>query len=115
MPAEQIADRLPRRAVTAGALVLNIAIALLLVVVTLAGARSLWPFLVIAAIAGTASVVGNPAMRALTPELVPHELLPGALALRGVAGQGGVITGPALGRVIFATQPRAGYPTDAAL
>ena len=43
LPAGQIADRLPRRAVTAGAFALNIAIALLLVFVTLAGARSLWP------------------------------------------------------------------------
>jgi MFS family permease len=115
LPAGQIADRLPRRAVTAGALVLNIAIALLLVVVTLAGARSLWPFLAIAAVAGTASVVGNPAMRALTPELVPHELLPGALALRGVAGQTGLITGPALGGIIFAIKPVAVYATAAGL
>ena len=115
LPAGQIADRLPRRAVTAAALVLNIAIALLLVVVTLTGARSLWPFLAIAAVAGTASVVGNPAMRALTPELVPHELLPGALALRGVAGQVGLISGPALGGIIFAIKPVAVYATAAAL
>jgi MFS family permease len=115
LPAGQIADRLPRRAVTAGALVLNIAIALLLVVVTLMGARSLWPFLAIAAVAGTASVVGNPAMRALTPELVPHELLPGALALRGVAGQVGLISGPALGGIIFAIKPVAVYATAAGL
>jgi MFS family permease len=115
LPAGQIADRLPRRAVTAGALVLNIAIALLLVVVTLAGAKSLWPFLAIAAIAGTASVVGNPAMRALTPELVPHELLPGALALRGVAGQVGLITVPALGGIIFAIEPVAVYASAAGL
>jgi MFS family permease len=115
LPAGQIADRLPRRAVTAGALVLNIAIALLLVAVTLTGARSLWPFLAIAAVAGTASVVGNPAMRALTPELVPHELLPGALALRGVAGQVGLISGPALGGIIFAIEPVAVYATAAGL
>jgi MFS family permease len=115
LPAGQIADRLPRRAVTAAALVLNIAIALLLVMVTLAGARSLWPFLAIAAVAGTASVVGNPAMRALTPELVPHELLPGALALRGVAGQVGLISGPALGGIIFAIEPVAVYATAAGL
>jgi MFS family permease len=115
LPAGQIADRLPRRAVTAAALVLNIAIALLLVVVTLTGARSLWPFLAIAAVAGTASVVGNPAMRALTPELVPHELLPGALALRGVAGQVGLISGPALGGIIFAIKPVAVYATAAGL
>ena len=115
LPAGQIADRLPRRAVTAGALVLNVAVALLLVAVTLAGARSLWPFLAIAAVAGTASVVGNPAMRALTPELVPHELLPGALALRGVAGQIGLITGPALGGVIFTIEPVAVYAAAAGL
>jgi MFS family permease len=115
LPAGQIADRLPRRAVTAGAFTLNIAIALLLVFVTLAGARSLWPFLAIAAVAGIANVVGNPAMRALTPELVPHELLPGALALRGVAGQIGVIAGPALGGIIFAVEPVAVYATSAGL
>jgi len=115
LPAGQIADRLPRRAVTAAAFTLNIAIALLLVFVTLAGARSLWPFLAIAAVAGVANVVGNPAMRALTPELVPHELLPGALALRGVAGQIGLITGPALGGIIFAVEPVAVYATAAGL
>jgi len=115
LPAGQIADRLPRRAVTASAFTLNIAIAVLLVFVTLAGARSLWPFLAIAAVAGIANVVGNPAMRALTPELVPHELLPGALALRGVAGQIGVIAGPALGGIIFAVEPVAVYATAAGL
>ena len=115
LPAGQIADRLPRRAVTAGAFTLNIAIAILLVFVTLAGARSLWPFLAIAAVAGIANVVGNPALRALTPEIVPHELLPGALALRGVAGQIGVIAGPALGGIIFSVEPVAVYATAAGL
>jgi MFS family permease len=115
LPAGQIADRLPRRAVTAGAFALNVAIAVLLLFVTLAGARTLWPFLAIAAVAGVANVVGNPALRALTPEIVPHELLPGALALRGVAGQIGVIAGPALGGIIFAVEPVAVYATAAGL
>jgi MFS family permease len=115
LPAGQIADRLPRRAVTAAAFALNIAVAILLVFVTLAGARSLWPFLAIAAIAGVATVVGTPALRALTPELVPRELLPGAVALRSVAGQIGVIVGPALGGVIFAVEPVAVYATAAGL
>jgi len=79
LPAGQLADRLPRRLVSASALVLNVGIALLLVAVTLAGARTLWPFLAIAAITGVAAVVGNPAARALTPELVPGELITGAL------------------------------------
>jgi MFS family permease len=115
LPAGQVADRLPRRAVTAGAFGLNVTIAILLVFVTLAGAHKLWPFLVIAAIAGLANLVGNPALRALTPEIVPYELLPGALALRGVAGQIGVIAGPALGGIIFAVEPVAVYATAGGL
>jgi MFS family permease len=115
LPAGQIADRLPRRAVTAGAFALNVGIAILLLFVTLAGATRLWPFLAIAAVSGMANVIGNPAARALTPELVPHELLPGALALRSVAGQIGVIAGPALGGIIFAVDPVAVYATAAAL
>jgi MFS family permease len=115
LPAGQIADRLPRRAVTAAAFTLNIAIAVLLLVVTIGGATKLWPFLAIAAVSGMANVIGNPAARALTPELVPHELLPGALALRGVAGQIGVIAGPALGGVVFAVEPVAVYGTAAVL
>jgi MFS family permease len=115
LPAGQIADRLPRRAVTAAAYTLNIAIAVLLLLVTIAGATKLWPFLAIAAVSGVANVIGNPAARALTPELVPHELLPGALALRSVAGQIGVIAGPALGGIIFAVEPVAVYATAAGL
>ena len=115
LPAGQLADRLPRRLVAAAALVLDVVIALLLVLITLAGARSLWPFLAIAAVTGIAQVVGNPAARALTPELVPAELLQGAVALRSVAGQIGIIAGPALGGVIFAIEPVAVYATAAGL
>jgi MFS family permease len=115
LPAGQLADRLPRRLVAAAALVLDIVIALLLVLITLAGARSLWPFLAIAAVTGIAQVVGNPAARALTPELVPAELLQGAVALRSVAGQIGIIAGPALGGVIFSIEPVAVYATAAGL
>ena len=115
LPAGQIADRLPRRAVTAVSYVVAIGIAVALVFVTLAGARVLWPYLVLAAVTGVANVVGNPAARAMTPELVPAELIPGALALRGVAGQIGVIAGPALGGVVFAVEPVAVYIASAAL
>ncbi|HVA31134.1 MAG TPA: MFS transporter [Gaiellaceae bacterium] len=115
LPAGHLADRFPRRLVSAAALTLNVVIALLLVFVTLAGARTLWPFLAIAAIAGVAGVVGNPAARALTPELVPGELLAIALAYRSIAGQIGVIAGPALGGIVFAIEPVAVYATAAVL
>jgi hypothetical protein len=60
-------------------------------------------------------VFGNPAARALTRELVTEDLIPGAMALRGVAGQIGLIAGPALGGVIFAIEPVAVYATAAGL
>ena len=115
LPAGQIADRLPRRAVTAVSYVVTIGIAVALVFVTLAGADELWPFLVLGAVTGAASVVGNPAARAMTREIVPDELIANAMALRSVAGQAGVIAGPALGGVIFAIEPVAVYVIAAAL
>jgi MFS family permease len=115
LPAGQIADRLPRRLVAAASYVLTIGVAVALLVVTLGGATKLWPFLALAAVSGVASAVGNPAARALTPEVVPAELVPGALALRGVSSQIGVIAGPALGGVIFAVEPVAVYATAAGL
>jgi MFS family permease len=115
LPAGQLADRLPRRAVTAASYVVNILIAVALVVVTLDGARKLWPYLALAAVSGVGGVVGNPAARAMTRELVPAELIAGAMALRTLAGQIGVIAGPALGGVIFSVDPVAVYAAAAAL
>jgi MFS family permease len=115
LPAGQIADRFPRRTVVALGLVLQGLIAALLVLITLNGANALWPFLTIGAIAGMASALTNPAGRALTPEIVPTELLPGAIALRSVANQIGIIVGPAVGGVIFAAEPVAVYITAGAL
>ena len=115
LPAGQLADRLPRRAVTAMSYLLTISIAAALIAVTAGGADQLWPFLVLASVAGVASVIGNPAARAMTREIVPEDLIPGAMALRGVAGQSGVIAGPALGGVIFAVEPVAVYATAAGL
>jgi len=109
LPAGQLADRVSRRAVSAGAIVIHVVIAAVLVTITLAGTHRLWPFLVVGALAGVASALGNPALRALTPEIVPIDLLQGAIALRSVAGQIGVVAGPAIGGIIFAIEPVAAY------
>src|SRR5262249_45732982 len=58
---------------------------------------------------------GSPAQRSLVPELVPIDLLTGALALRSIAGQAATIGGPALGGLLFAVRPEAVYITTAAL
>ncbi len=115
LPAGQIADRFSRRTVVAIGLVFQLVIATVLVLITLSGADQLWPFLTVGAIAGTASALTNPAGRALTPEIVPTELLPGAIALRSVASQLGIVVGPAIGAVIFKFDPVAVYITAGAL
>jgi MFS family permease len=115
LPSGQLADRLPRRAVTAASYVVWIAVPIALVFVTMSGADALWPFLGLGAVTGVASVVGNPAVRALTREIIPEEMLAPAMALRSIASRIGVIAGPALGGVIFAIEPVAVYVTAAAL
>jgi MFS family permease len=105
LPAGQLADRASRRLIAAVAGALHVCIAGLLLAITVIGTTSIWPYLGVAVIAGTMSAVGSPATRALTPELVPGELLQGAIALRNVAGQIGVIAGPGLAALIFFVEP----------
>jgi MFS family permease len=115
LPAGQLADRVSRRSVAAVAGALQVGIAGVLLAITAIGPHSIWPFLAVGLLNGVASAVGTPATRALTPELVPLDLLQGAIALRSVAGQIGVVAGPALGGLIFAVEPLAVYAVAAAL
>ena len=115
LPAGQLVDRASRRVVAAAAAGFHIGIIGVLLAITAAGTRSLWPYLVVGALAGVMSAVGSPATQALMPELVPGELLQGALALRTVAGRIGTVVGPTIGGVIFAVEPLAVYATAAFL
>ena len=109
LPAGQIADRLPRMRLFAGSIVAEAIVAGLLLLVTIEGATELWPFVALAALTGVTQAFGAPAGRSLTPEIVPTELLAGALALRSVAGQLATVAGPAVGGLLFAIQPEAVY------
>ncbi len=109
LPAGQLADRVSRRTVAAVAAGLQVGIAVVLLVITEVGPHSVWPFLGVGLLAGITSAIGTPAQRSLTPELVPSELLAGAIALRSVASQIGVVAGPAIGGLLFAIQPLAVY------
>jgi MFS family permease len=115
LPAGHIADRMPRRRVLALSLALEIVVAGLLIGVSLAGASKLWPFLVLAALAGVAAAIGMPAGRALPATLVPMELIPSAMALRTIAFQTAVVAGPALGGIVFTISPEAVYGTATVL
>ncbi|MGZ8688071.1 MAG: MFS transporter [Gaiellaceae bacterium] len=115
LPAGHIADRLPRRAIFAAAIVVDGVVALGLLATTLAGVRALWPYLALAAATGCASALGAPAGRALTPALVPTEILPAALAVRSIAFQAAAVGGPALGGILFSIRPELVYGASAVL
>jgi MFS family permease len=115
LPAGHVADRLPRKLVFAVSILIDGAIAGLLLVVTIAGARSLWPFLLLAFASGVAAAIGWPASRSLPPMLVSTDLLASAMAYRGIAFQMASIVGPALGGILFAVQAELVYVVSAGL
>jgi MFS family permease len=109
LPAGQLADRLPRGVIVASSRLAEAVVVGLLLIVTLAGARQLWAFVALAALTGVTGAFGSPATRAITPEIVPSDLLAGALALRAVAFQVATVSGPAVGGLLFAIRPEAVY------
>ena len=115
LPAGAIADRFPRKLVYIASLVIDAAITMLLLLVSLSGADSLWPFLALSFASGSSAALGNPAIRSMWPTLVPLRLLTRALALRSTVIQASVVAGPALGGLIFAIDPEAVYAVGAVL
>ena len=113
LPAGQLADRLSRRLVFAVSLVLQVAVLVLLVLVTLGGAHRLWQFYALAGANGVVSAVGWPAARSLFPTLVPEESMAEAMALRSTGMQAAIIAGPALGGLLFAVRPELPYAVAA--
>ena len=109
IPAGNLADRLPRRSLYAFAIVVDTLVAVALLVVTFRGAGSVLPFFGLALLTGCASAIGAPAGRALTPSLVPQEILVSALAQRSIAFQLSLVAGPAVGGILFAIRAELVY------
>jgi MFS family permease len=102
LPAGQLADRFRRSRIFIVSNLLDAGVLLGLVGVSLAGANTLWPYLALAVASGVATVVGAPAARAMSPMLVPEDLVASAMALRSTTFQFAVVTGPALGGLLLA-------------
>ena len=115
LPAGALADRLSRKLVFVVSLGFDAAITAGLLLVIIGGAVSLWPFLALSFASGIAAALGNPAARAMPPTLVPLPLLTSALAIRSTVGQATVVSGPALGGLLFAVSPQLVYGSGVAL
>jgi MFS family permease len=109
LPAGHVADRFPRRTVYALMVTVDIVVFASLLAVTLGGADRVWPFFALAFLTGSGSAFGAAAGRALTPSLVPQEILVSALAQRSIAFQLSLVVGPAAGGLLFAVRAELVY------
>jgi MFS family permease len=109
LPAGHLADRVPRRNLLTVMASMNVAVLAGLLVITIRDTGHVWPFFALAFVQGVGSAIGAPAGRALTPSLVPQEILVSALAQRSIAFQGSAVVGPAIGGILFAIRPELVY------
>ncbi len=103
LPAGHLADRLHRGRTFAACMLAQAGVALLLVAATQGGFATRELILAISVVLGVARAFQMPAQQALTPLLVPQDLLQGAIALSSSGMQVAIICGPALGGLLYVT------------
>ncbi len=103
LPAGHLADRLHRGRIFAACMLAQAAVALLLALATQRGFATRELILAISVVLGIARALQMPAQQALTPLLVPQELLQAAIALSSSGMQVAIICGPALGGLLYVT------------
>jgi len=109
LPAGHLADRVPRRLIFAGALLIAASVGAGLALVSGSGTTEVWPYLALATGAGVAMALGWPAARAMPPTLVSIDLLQNAMTLRSIASQAGMVIGPAIGGLLYGVSPGLVY------
>lgn len=101
LPAGHVADRYDRRHVAMICQWIQCVAALTLAAANFGGWINAGIIYACVALAGMAQTFQNPAMRALLPSLVDVDLLPRCIAFHAAAKKMAVITGPALGGVVY--------------
>ncbi len=104
-----VADRMDRRYVAAAACLADLAIAAFLALANAQGFLTLPLLFAMAAAYGAARVFIGPAISAITPNVVPPELLPKAIAISSVAWQSAAVLGPAIGGFLLARDKALPY------
>lgn len=97
-----LADALDRRKLMIVSQTAMLACALALALSTSLSQTTLWVIYIVTALSAAAHTVGMPARQALIPNLVPHELLAGALTMNITAWQLATVIGPTVGGLIIA-------------
>ncbi len=104
-----LADRMDRRHLGAIATAVDLLIGLALAAANTWGFVSLPLLFGLAACYGAARVFIGPAISAITPNVVPPDLLPKAIATSSIAWQSAAVIGPAAGGFLLAAHPSLPY------
>jgi MFS family permease len=115
LPAGQVADRFDRRLVLICAYSVEALCAAALLWFTLSGIKVVWPVFVAMTVFGAGRAFWMPTGQAITPNLVPREAFPSAVAVNSTLFQSGVIIGPALSGILLLWGAQAAYGTVVAL
>lgn len=115
LPAGHVADRLHRARIFATCMMAQACVAALLLWATLTGHASRELILGLSVVLGLARAFQMPAQQALTPLLVPREMLQRAIAVSSSGMEMAVISGPALGGLLYTTGATTVYASCAAL
>jgi MFS family permease len=102
VPAGALADIVDRRRLLLVAQSWMLLVAAALAVVTFAGQMTPGLLLGMTFLLGLGSALNSPAWQATTPDLVPREEVPAAVALAGISMNGARAVGPALGGLMVA-------------
>ncbi|MEA3036490.1 MAG: hypothetical protein QOH04_2262 [Sphingomonadales bacterium] len=109
------ADRIDRRWIARATISLEIVCAGVLGWLAWGHSTSLPALFAVAALLGVARAFAMPALSALSPNLVPREVLPRAIALSSISWQSGAVAGPAVGGYLYAAAPHLPYTVAGAL
>jgi len=110
-----VADHWPQRAVLVGSLCTNALGVAALLWFTLAQGTMLWPLYAVILLFGITRAFWQPTAQAVVPSLVPAAEFPYAVSLSTTVMQAGIISGPALGGVLYFYGPKVVYGTCLAL
>ena len=115
LPGGYVADHSDRRLVLITAYTGAALCAGVLAWFSLTGLQSAWPIFAVMTVFGAGRAFWMPAGQSMTPNLVPVEAFPSAVALNSMLFEVGVIAGPALGGVLYLVGPPVVYCSVAAL
>ncbi|HYL25502.1 MAG TPA: MFS transporter [Burkholderiales bacterium] len=101
LPAGDLADRADRRLVLFAAHLIQAVAAALLLFLVAVNTTVTWPFYGALVLSGTTRALAGPASKSLAPLLVPREQFAQSVAWGTSAQQIAIITGPALGGLIY--------------